>query len=105
LGQPALDSKYYTLDIRTKPENGPSDWDVSGSWLKINTGQAYYQYREPTLKVTSVVPDTVYKQNGSLSLTVLSDNEQKDVVANVTAFNYPIKIEASSVEDNGLTLP
>lgn len=69
------------------------------------SGQVFYQYPEPTLVITSNIPDSEYKEDLSLSITVSSDKEKKNVAAKVTSYNYPVKIEVSNVDDNGLTLP
>lgn len=55
--------------------------------------------------IYSTLPDTTYREDLTVGITVSSDTEKKDVKAKVTAFNYPVKIEASDAEDNGLTLP
>lgn len=90
LNQPALDSQYYTLKLNK--ENGHNEWDVSGSWLITSGGQAYYQYEEPALVITSISSESEYKKDVSLTISVANEADKKDVSAKVTVFNYPVKI-------------
>lgn len=103
LNQPVLDSAYYSLAL--KKANGPSAWDVSGSWLVSRSGQVFYQFQEPALIITSNIPDNEYKEDLSLSIMISSGKSNSSVSTKVTSYNYPVKIGVSSVEDNGLLFP
>lgn len=82
-----------------------SGWDVSGSWLRNSDGRVYYQYPEPQLVIASRLEDSSVKEF-KLGVKVSSDGgEGKSYVANVTAFNYRTRIQATEVADNGLVLP
>ena len=102
LNQNSIESQYYKIP-KQDMSNG-ADWSISESWLYLSSGDVYYQYKTAQVKIKTNVPDNLIKEDFTINLEVLNEQDRQEVVSNITAYNYPSVIKAAKT-NNTVSLP
>ena len=101
LHQNSLDSQYYRIPV--EGENA-GDWSISESWLYLPSGDVYYQFKTASISIKSSVPDNAVSEDFAFGLSISNSEDQQEVKANLTAFNYPSQIKMTGNKQS-LSLP